>query len=51
MRDTLELRLGAPYIAKIRQLWENSVRQAFEAMLDLEWQHESTVAGEDIFLD
>ena len=49
--DTLELRLGAPYIAKIRKLWEKSVRQAFEAMPDIEWEHESTVAGEDIYLD
>lgn len=51
LQDTLELRLGAPYIAKIRKLWETSVRQAFEAMPDIEWEHESTVAGEDIYLD
>ena len=48
--DTLELRLGAPYIAKIRKLWEESVRQAFEAMPDIEWEHESS-DEEDIYLD
>ncbi len=51
LRHTLELRLGAPYIAKIRQLWEKSVRQAFEAMPDIEWEHESTEPGEDIYVD
>ena len=47
----LELRLGAPYIAKIRKLWENSVRQAFEAMPSIEWEQESEDLEEDIFID
>ena len=51
IRDKLELRLGAPYIAKIRKLWEKSVRQAFEAMPNIEWNHESSELEEDIFLD
>ncbi|MEM8675695.1 MAG: proteasome-type protease [Cyanobacteria bacterium P01_G01_bin.67] len=51
LRDTLELRLGAPYIAKIRKLWEESVRRAFEAMPDLEWSHETIESEEDIYLD
>ena len=51
IRNTLELRLGAPYIAKIRKLWEKSVRQAFEAMPNIEWEHEATVPGEDIYID
>ena len=32
IHHTLELRLGDPYLAKIRKLWEESVREAFEAM-------------------
>ena len=51
LRDTLELRLGDPYIAKIRKLWEESVRRAFEAMPNLEWEHESSKSQEDIYLD
>ncbi len=51
LSKTLELPLGAPYIAKIRKLWEKSVRQAFEAMPDIEWDQESTESGEDIYLD
>lgn len=51
IRNTLELRLGAPYIAKIRKLWEESVRQAFEAMPNIEWEHESTDPEEDIYID
>ena len=51
LRDTLELRLGAPYIAKIRKLWETSVRKAFEAMPNIEWENEPTESGEDICID
>jgi putative proteasome-type protease len=49
--NKLELRLGAPYIAKIRKLWEESVRQAFESMPDIEWGHELEDSKEDIFID
>jgi putative proteasome-type protease len=51
LHHTLELRLGASYIAKIRKLWEKSVRQAFESMPDIEWEYESTEPGEDIYVD
>lgn len=47
----LELRLGAPYIAKIRNLWEKSVRQAFEAMPDIEWKQETPEVEEDVLID
>ena len=50
MRYQLEFRLGDPYLAKIRKLWEDYVRQAFEAMPDLEWQYEQE-ADEDILID
>lgn len=41
VRHRLQLRLGDPYLAKIRKLWEKSLRQAFEAMPDLEWHNDS----------
>ena len=50
IENKLELRLGAPYIAKIRKLWEESVRQAFESMPNIEWVHELDET-EDIFID
>lgn len=51
IRHTLELRLGAPYIAKIRKLWEKSVRQAFEAMPNIEWEYGLIEPEEDIYVD
>ena len=51
VRHKLELRLGAPYIAKIRQLWEKSVRRAFEAMPNIEWEQESEELEGDILID
>ena len=51
IRHKLELRLGARYIAKIRQLWEKSVRQAFEGMPDIEWEQASVESEEDILID
>ena len=47
----LELRIGAPYIAKIRKLWEQSVRHAFESMPDIEWIQDLNDSEEDIFID
>ena len=47
----LELRIGAPYIAKIRKLWEESVRRAFESMPDLEWIQDLDDSEEDIYID
>lgn len=49
--NKLELRLGAPYIAKIRKLWEESVVKAFESMPDIEWGRELEDSKEDIFID
>ncbi|HEY9657358.1 MAG TPA: proteasome-type protease [Allocoleopsis sp.] len=42
IRQRLRLRLGDPYLAKIRQLWEISLRQAFERMPNVEWEHQDT---------
>lgn len=51
LRHKLELRLGDPYLAKMRKLWEEYVRQAFEAMPNIEWQYEEEKAKEDILID
>jgi putative proteasome-type protease len=51
LRHTLELPLGARYLAKIRKLWEESVRQAFEEMPNIEWQPEIEASLDDVFID
>jgi putative proteasome-type protease len=42
IRHRLRLRAGDPYLAKIRKLWEISLRQAFEQMPNLEWEQPET---------
>jgi putative proteasome-type protease len=37
IRHQVRLRLGDPYLAKMRQLWETSLREAFERMPNVEW--------------
>jgi putative proteasome-type protease len=44
LRHQLKLRLDDPYLAKMRQLWEISLRQAFERMPSIEWEHPETLA-------
>ncbi|PSB14991.1 peptidase [filamentous cyanobacterium CCP2] len=39
IKHQLRLRLGDPYLAKMRQLWQASLRQAFEQMPNLEWEY------------
>ncbi len=51
VQNNLQLRLGDPYLAKIRKLWEAYVREAFEAMPNLEWQHEPIEGQEDVLID
>lgn len=51
IRHTLELRLGDPYLAKIRKLWEDFVKQAFDAMPNIEWFHEEDPLKDDILID
>lgn len=51
IRHKLQLRLGDPYLAKIRLLWEDYVREAFESMPNIEWQHEREDSKEDILID
>lgn len=51
LRHKLELRLGDPYLAKMRKLWEEHVRQAFDSMPNLEWEPEESLSNEDILID
>jgi putative proteasome-type protease len=51
LRHKLKLRLGDPYLAKMRKLWEDYVRQAFEAMPNLEWKYVDANPSEDIPID
>lgn len=39
IRHQLQLRLGDPYLSKMRRLWEEYVKQAFEHMPNINWQH------------
>lgn len=49
--NKLQLRLGDPYLAKMRGLWEEYVRHAFESMPDVEWDANLVDSGENIFID
>jgi putative proteasome-type protease len=51
IRHRLQLRLGDPYLAKIRKLWEDYVREAFEAMPNIEWEHDRQGTKEDVLID
>ncbi|MCU0566195.1 MAG: proteasome-type protease [Oculatellaceae cyanobacterium Prado106] len=54
IRHQLRLRLGDPYLAKIRKLWEDSLRQAFERMPNIEWayyDHYLEDSPEDVLTD
>jgi putative proteasome-type protease len=39
LRHQLKLRLGDPYLAQIRKLWEEHLKKAFEQMPNIDWQH------------
>lgn len=47
----LQLPLGHPYLAKIRNLWENHVKQAFEAMPNIEWEQNFTNNDHQVLID
>jgi putative proteasome-type protease len=50
IRHRLQLRLGDPYLAKIRKLWEASVHRAFEEMPNVEWDYHADLAEDDVFI-
>lgn len=39
VRHKLLLRLGDPYLVKVRKWWEESLRNAFDRMPDIEWEY------------
>ncbi len=51
IRHKLKLRLGDPYLAKIRKWWEDSVKKAFEQMPDIEWEYNPEPFQEDVVID
>lgn len=51
IRHRLRLTLGDPYLAKIRKLWEASVRKAFAEMPDVEWEYRRDFSADDVFTD
>lgn len=51
LRHQLQLRLGDPYLTKMRRLWEDSLKQAFEVMPNIDWQHDLEEQQEEISTD
>ena len=51
IRHHLRLRLGDPYLAKMRKLWENSLREAFERMPNIDWEHYTDNPHEEVLTD
>lgn len=51
VRHRLQLRLRDPYLAKMRNLWEASLKQAFDHMPNLEWEHYREEILEDVSTD
>jgi putative proteasome-type protease len=47
VQHDLRLRLGAPYLTKIRKQWETSLREAFERMPDIDWERDTDGEVED----
>jgi putative proteasome-type protease len=39
LRYELKLKLGTPYLSQIRRLWEISLREAFDRMPNVDWEH------------
>jgi putative proteasome-type protease len=50
IRHQLQLRLGDPYLAKIRKLWEENLKKAFDQMPNIDWQHTENSKA-DVFID
>lgn len=48
IRYELKLSLGAPYLSKIRKLWEISLNEAFERMPNIDWEHYLDASGEGL---
>ncbi|MCU0542934.1 MAG: proteasome-type protease [Oscillatoriaceae cyanobacterium Prado104] len=52
IKHRLLLRLGDPYLAQMRKLWEDSLKQAFDRIPDINWQYNlETDAVEKMIID
>ena len=52
IRHRLLLRLGDPYLAKMRQMWEDSLKQTFDRIPDINWEHNlENDLSENIMID
>jgi len=40
LRYELKLKLGTPYLAQIRRMWEVALRDAFDTMPDIDWENQ-----------
>jgi len=49
IRYELKLSLGAPYLAQIRKKWEISLKEAFDRMPNIDWEHYQELQDESIF--
>ncbi len=51
IRHRLEMRLGDPYLAKVRKFWEVALKEALDEMPDLNWLYDCQESQEDILID
>ncbi len=51
IRHRLQMRLGDPYLAKVRKLWEEAIKEALDEMPDLNWLYDCQESQEDILID
>ncbi|MDJ0554037.1 MAG: proteasome-type protease [Microcoleaceae cyanobacterium MO_207.B10] len=51
IRHRLQMRLGDPYLAKVRKLWEVALKEALDEMPDLNWSYNCQESQEDILID
>lgn len=51
IRYELKLRLGAPYLAQIRRMWETSLKEAFDRMPMIDWENYLNLPGDEPLTD
>ncbi|WP_083625654.1 proteasome-type protease [Planktothrix serta] len=51
IKNWLKLRLGDPYLAQIRKVWEECLKQGFNEIPNINWQHRGSDSSEDILID
>ncbi len=51
VRYRLQMRLGDPYLAKVRKFWEEALKQALDEMPNLNWLYDCQESQENILID